>query len=150
MCIDRGSWVMSAELALEVAPPFHAFRQREHNHTGQVYSRCARSSLGGGCHCTCEGAGRLRRKEDAPKQGGPPKDSSPDEPDEGNLPREVLAKPKRLGRTDCEQHFSVPGARAPHPSVPALLNAMPRLLLRSSFLRALLGCGTLSVPTSSA
>ena len=150
MCIDRGSWVMSAELALEVAPPFHAFRQREHNHTGQVYSRLLDPRWAEVAIAHVKEQADFVEKRTRLSKAARPRTAAPTSQTKGNLPREVLAKPKRLGRTDCEQHFSVPGARAPHPSVPALLNAMPRLLLRSSFLRALLGCGTLSVPTSSA
>ncbi|CAE7213529.1 unnamed protein product [Symbiodinium microadriaticum] len=39
MSIDHGNWVLSSELALEVPPPFHAYRQHEHQQSGQVYSR---------------------------------------------------------------------------------------------------------------
>ena len=39
MSIDRGSFVLASELALEVPPPLHSFRQHENHSTGQVYSR---------------------------------------------------------------------------------------------------------------
>ena len=39
MSIDRGSFVLASELALEVPPPLHSFRQHENHSTGQVCSR---------------------------------------------------------------------------------------------------------------
>ena len=39
MSIDKGSFVLASELALEVPPPLHSFRQHENHSTGQVYSR---------------------------------------------------------------------------------------------------------------
>eukprot|EP00439_Symbiodinium_sp_Y106_P044438 s3161_g5.t1 len=39
MSINKGSFVLAGELALENPPPAHSYRQHEHHSTGLVYSR---------------------------------------------------------------------------------------------------------------
>lgn len=98
MSIDHGSWVLSAELALEVGPPFHAYRQHEHHQSGQVYSRLLdpRWAEVAIAHLKdqadfVEKRARLNKG----RLGQPPRDNAADEQDEEQPPKGGGRRPRK-------------------------------------------------------